>query len=114
MSTISANETQFTVPLTNTPEMFDIELGGNQYSLIVRWNDADDAGWVMDILDQATQDPIACNIPFITGADLLAGLEYLGIPGQLVVYTNGDELAVPTIDNLGDGCNLYFFTAVPA
>jgi hypothetical protein len=106
------DESIFSIPLVNTPEMFNIELGGQNYTLIVRWNDADDAGWEMDILDQDTQEPLASCIPFITGADLLAGLEYLGIPGQLVCYTNGDPYAVPTLDNLGSNCNLYFYTTV--
>jgi hypothetical protein len=46
----------------------------------------------------------------ITGADCLSGLEYLGITGQLVVFTDGDELAVPTLENLGVESNLYFLT----
>lgn len=114
MSIITANESQFLIPLTNTPQSFNIELGGRNFTLVVKWNDAVEAGWVMDILDQDTQSPIVCNIPFITGADMLEGLEYLEIPGQLIAYTNGDQWAVPTIDNLGSNSNLFFFTAVPA
>lgn len=110
MAIITPDEAQYTIPLTNTPQSFNITLANAQYTLVVRWNDADDAGWVMDILDQDTQVAIACNIPFITGADLLEGLEYLGIDGQLIVYTNGDQWAVPTLENLGSDCNLYFYT----
>lgn len=113
MSRITPDESQFLIPLVNTPQSFNIELGSLNYTLVVKWNDADEAGWVMDILDQDTQNPIACNIPFITGADMLEGLEYLEIPGQLIAYTNGDQYAVPTLDNLGTNSNLYFFTAVP-
>jgi hypothetical protein len=113
MSQITPDESQFLIPLTNTPQSFDIELGSQNYTLVVRWNDADEGGWVMDVLAQDSQNAIACNIPFITGADMLEGLEYLGIPGQLIAYTNGDQWAVPTIDNLGSNSNLYFFTAVP-
>lgn len=113
MSIITPDESQFLIPLTNTPEQFNIELGGQNYTLVVKWNDADEAGWVMDILDQDTQTPLVSNIPFITGTDLLEGLEYLAIPGELIVYTNGDQYAVPTLDNLGTDCNLYFYTSVP-
>lgn len=118
MAIITSDESQFTIPLTNTPQSFNIELAGANYTMVVRWNSATDsagnvAGWVMDILDQPTQDPIVGNIPFVTGADLLEGLEYLGIDGSLVVYTNGDQWAVPTLDNLGANCNLYFYTDVP-
>jgi hypothetical protein len=118
MAIITSDESQFTIPLTNTPQSFNIELAGNNYTFIVRWNSATDpdgnvTGWVMDIEDQDTQTPIVCNIPFITGADLLEGLEYLGINGSLVAYTNGDQWAVPDLDNLGTNCNLYFYTDVP-
>lgn len=110
---ITADEQQFTIPLTNTPQSFNIELADATYTFIVKWNDSDDAGWVMDILDQDTQNPIVCNIPFITGADMLEGLEYLGINGSLLAYTNGDNFAVPTLDNLGQNANLYFYTDAP-
>jgi hypothetical protein len=61
-----------------------------------------------------TNLPIVACVPFITGADLLDGLEYLGIPGQLIVYTDGDDTAVPTLNNLGTESNLYFLTDVEA
>src|ERR1700678_3738449 len=109
----NSSESQFLIPLTSTPQIFNINLAGNDYTLNVRWNDSDEGGWIMDILDQNTQTPLACNIPFITGADMLEGLEYLGIEGSLVAYTNGDTWAVPTFTNLGIDANLYFFTSVP-
>lgn len=112
MALITAGESQFTIPLTNTPQSFNIELANQAYTFIVKWNDADDAGWVLDILNQDTQDPIICNIPFVTGADMLEGLEYLGINGELIAYTNGDQFAVPTLDDLGQNANLYFYTDV--
>lgn len=104
---------QFTIPLVNTPQSFNIELTNVLYTFVVKWNDADDAGWILDILDQPTQDPIASNIPFITGADMLDGLEYLGINGSFIAYTNGDQWAVPTLDDLGTNANLYFYTDAP-
>lgn len=102
--------TTFIIPLTNIPQIFEIALAGVNYLLNVRWNDADDAGWIMDISDE-NNNPIACNIPFITGADCLSGLEYLGINGQMVVFTDGDQTAVPTLENLGVESNLYFLTS---
>lgn len=75
-----------------------------------RWNDAMDAGWQIGFKDQLTGDNIVDNIPLICGVDLLAGLEYLGFGGQLVVYTDGDQNAVPTLDNLGTESNVYFIT----
>jgi hypothetical protein len=103
----------FLIPLTNVPQTFQIVLAGVTYLMTSKWNTADDSGWVLDISDQ-NDDPIACNIPLITGEDCLAGLEYLGIEGSLYVNTSGNTpLAVPTLNNLGIDSNLYFATSVP-
>lgn len=105
MSTLS----NYTVPLVNLPQVFTIDLAGVTYTLTSKWNDQAQS-WYLDIADSA-QNPIACGIPFITGADLLSGLAYLGINGSFIVYTDGDNSAVPTQDNLGVDSNLYFQTA---
>lgn len=103
----------FLLPLVNQPQQFEIDLAGVAYLLTSRWNDANEAGWVIDIAD-SNNVPIVCNIPMVTGVDLLAGLAYLGINGSLFVFTDGDEFAVPTLDNLGDKSNVYFQTDVSA
>ena len=105
-----STSTDYLIPLSNVPQTFDISLAGTNYTMTSKWNDAPDAGWVLDIALADTGVILACNIPLITGADCLLGLEYLGINGQLYVYTNGDGDAVPTLDNLGVDSNLYFAT----
>lgn len=102
----------FKIPLQNIPQQFEIALAGVNYTMICRWNDSPDAGWTLDLTDVDSGEPIVANIPLITGADCLAGLEYLGIEGQLIVITDGDETAVPTFENLGVESNLYFETDV--
>lgn len=101
----------FLVPVINSPQTFNINLGGIDYTLTCRWNDAQDAGWILDISDSNSNVVLAGNIPLICGADILDGLEYLGIPGQLIVSTDGDPNAVPTYENLGVESNLYFVTS---
>lgn len=78
----------------------------------VVWNDSPDAGWFIGFIDADTNVEIVNNIPLITGDDILDGLGYLGFEGQMFVYTNGDLQAVPTLNNLGVECNLYFVTDV--
>jgi len=102
----------FLIPLVNTPQQFPIALGGKEYTVTSRWNDAPEGGWVLDFIDSNTNLPIAANIPLITGADCLAGLEYLGINGKLIVLTDGNQFAVPTLLNLGVESNAYFQTDV--
>jgi hypothetical protein len=102
----------FQLPLTNIPQQFEISLAGVNYILVSKWNDQPDAGWIFDLLNATDNTPIVANLPLIVGADLLSGLEYLGIQGTLVVYTDGDDFAVPTLDNLGTESNVYFDTSV--
>lgn len=104
--------TTFILPLLNVPQTFDIALAGVNYTMTCKWNAAPDAGWVLDLADSDSGVPIVANVPLITGADCLEGLAYLGIRGQLIVFTDGDELAVPTLENLGVESNLYFQTDV--
>lgn len=102
--------TTFILPLKNVPQTFDIALAGVNYTMTVKWNDAPDAGWAMDLNDADSGAAIVANVPLITGADCLAGLEYLGINGRMIVFTDGNDFAVPTLDNLGVESNLYFLT----
>lgn len=101
----------FQISVQNLPQTFDIALAGVNYTMTCKWNAAADAGWVIDLVNADTSAPVASNIPLITGADCLAGLEYLEINGQLVVLTDGDQFAVPTLDDLGVESNLYFLTS---
>lgn len=102
----------FQIPLTNVPQLFQINLAGVDYNLICRWNDAIEAGWIMDIADTLTDTTLMTNIPLVTGTDLLSGLEYLGIQGQLYVQSDADAFAVPTLTNLGIESQIYFVTEV--
>jgi|SRR5271165_2571107 len=105
-------DTQFLIPLDNTPETFGITLGNIDYTITTQYNASDDGGWVMSIANATTGTVLASNIPLITGGDCLAGLEYLGIEGVMIVSTDGDNAAVPTFDDLGVSSNLYFFSSV--
>lgn len=105
------SKSNFLIPLVNIPQSFVINLAGVNYTMTVKWNDSEQAGWVLDLADESG-NPIAAGLPLITGADVLAGLDYLGINGNLIVWTDGDPTAVPTLDNLGVNSNLYFQTDV--
>lgn len=102
----------FRIPLVNTPQSFEIDLAGVSYIMTCKWNDSDQGGWVIDFADAITSLPIVSNLPLITGADILENLGYLGFNGSLFIFTDGDDLSVPTFDNLGVQSNLYFQTEV--
>lgn len=99
----------FLIPLINAPQQAQVRLAGVQYTLTLIYRDDPGGlgGWVLDIGD-ALNNPILTGVPLVTGADLLAQYEYLGIGGQLIVATSSVPDAVPTFTNLGGDANLYF------
>jgi len=51
---------------------------------------------------------LIAGIALVTGTDLLGQYAYVGIGGALYVATDGNPDAVPTFDNLGGSCKLYW------
>lgn len=102
-----ADPVVYEIPLTPTPQTFGIALGQVPYRMTVKWADAPGGGWVLDIA-AADGSPIINGIPLVTGANLLAGYEYLGFAGTLAVQTDYDTDALPTFANLGLTSHLFF------
>lgn len=100
----------YTIPLTAEDQTFSVSLGGTKYQLTVRWNASNEGGWVLDISLPDNGGDIVTGIPLVTGCDLLAPYDYLGISGGLVVWADGSDLP-PTVDNLGNGVDLVFITS---
>lgn len=93
------------IPLSAQSQAFQITLSGKAYRLAVTWRDP--YGWFLDIAD-TNGLLLLSGMPLVTGVDLLGQYAYLGIPGKLVVVSDGDPTAVPTFDNLGTGSHLYY------
>ena len=100
---------EFLIPLTNIPQEFSISLSNREVTIFQRWNEW--SGWVIDLSDTATTTPIIAGLPLVTGCDLLEPFPELGFIGSLLVYTDGNSMSIPTIDNLGLDSNLYYMTA---
>ncbi|MDD3310947.1 hypothetical protein [Pseudodesulfovibrio sp.] len=100
---------QYIIPLTGEAEVFTVTLAGTEYQLTVRWNAADQGGWMLDIAEPDDGDDILCGIPLVQGVDLLGQHGHLGIGGKLVAWAE-DSDADPTADNLGTAVKLYFIT----
>ena len=96
----------YRVPLIAHAQTLTVQLAGTAYLLRVVWNLFAQA-WVIDIATQGGT-PIVQGIPLVTGIDLLAQYEYLGIKGGLIAQTGAPSLLPPTFDNLGSESNLYF------
>lgn len=96
----------FKIPFLSVPQRFSIELGGALYYLVNRWNSQDGGGWFIDVYD-AGELPLIMNLPLVTGTDLFKQFAHLSLPGQLIVYTDGKEGALPTLENLGSESNVW-------
>jgi len=97
----------FELPLTPHPQYLTVRLVGVHYRLKLAWNIPAHC-WV---LDWATIEgvPILNGMAIVTGSDLLAQYEYLGIRGQLLAITDqtrGD--LPPTYEGLGLTGHVYF------
>jgi len=103
----------YTIPLTAEDQACTVSLAGVEYQLTLRWNSADEGGWVLDIAWPDGGGDLVTGIPLVTGCDLLAPYDYLGIGGGLVVWADDNDLP-PRVDNLGDGVDLVFITAEAA
>lgn len=97
----------YEIPLSAANQTMTVRLASVDYRLTIIYRDAKEAGWVMDMAD-ADGNAIISGIPLVTGHDLLEQYAYLGIGGQMIVATTGDPYAVPTFENLGDACKLYW------
>jgi hypothetical protein len=100
--------TAFEIPLGPEAQKFNIQLAGVTYNLMIVWNEASNC-WMLDIADRL-EVPILQGIPLITGIDLLRQYEYLGFGGSLIVQTDHNPNAVPTLQNLGLTGRVYFVT----
>ena len=78
----------YKIPLTPTPQTFNINLADKEYRLTVRWNASfGSESWILDIAAADNGTPILSGIPIVTGVDLLGPYEDLEFGGHLVCYS---------------------------
>lgn len=94
------------IPLTPTSKTFQITLAGVAYAMAVTWRDP--YGWFLDIAT-VSGTKLVSGIPLVTGVDLLEPYPQYHFGGLLVVVSDGDPMAPPTLDNLGITSHLCFF-----
>jgi hypothetical protein len=94
----------YTIPLTPEPQSFGIVLGGKEYRLTVRWLEAQEGGWHLDIQEPDNAAPIIMGMPLVAGCDLLEQFAYLEFGGEL--WVEGEFPATP--ENLGIETDLVF------
>ncbi len=101
--------TTWEFPLLPQPQQMQIQLGAVEYIVRFGWCDSPESGWFIDIAD-VNGNAILQGLALTAGENVLQQFEYLGIPGEIRVQTDGDELVEPTFDNLGSNGKVLFVT----
>jgi len=99
--------TAYLIPLSGEPETFCVTLAGVEYQFTLRWCDAAQGGWLLDIALPDDGGDVLSGLALITGADLLEPHGHLGLGGKLVVWSETSDLA-PDQETLGTDVQLYF------
>lgn len=94
--------------LAGAPQKITTRFAGVDYQLTFLYRNLPEAGWVMDIRDIPGND-VLLGCPLVTGLNLLAQYEYLGLGVELYVWTSGDSLKVPAFRDLGVDTFLYLW-----
>jgi hypothetical protein len=92
------------IPLTPQAQSFGIVLSGAEYRLTVRWFDAVEGGWHLDIQEPDNTAPLLLGLPLVGGCDLLRPFVYQQYGGGLRI--SGEHPA--TSENLGTAVRLVF------
>lgn len=92
----------FELKVYSFDQQFNVALGENFYRMTLRWCDALEGSWILDISDQE-DNPIVHGIAVVGGVDLLSPYRYLNIGGGGFLYavTDGKPFVPPAKDNLG-------------
>lgn len=94
------------IPLSPENQSFSISLAGKSFQMAVTWRAA---FWCLDIMDSSGAGLIK-GVPLITGADLLAQYDYLGLGFSLYVGCDNQANENPTETDLGINSHLYAVT----
>ena len=98
----------FEIPPSPSPQVFSIDLAGENYAFSIEWRDEINEGWYLTI--EQDEQPLLSSIPMVPGVNLLEQHEHVGIGGALIIHTKGYPEAPPTRDNLGKECKMFFVT----
>ncbi|KPH79314.1 phage baseplate plug family protein [Bosea vaviloviae] len=96
-------------PLRPEAQTMTVELGAVEYVVRFGWADTTDGGWFIDIsaYDGA---PLLRGLPLTAGENVLQQFDYLGIPGEIRVQTDGNDLVEPSYSNLGSNGKVLFIS----
>lgn len=91
----------FELPLKPVPMNFTVRNSREQiYKFSTQYREADETGWILDIDDGHTGEPMVHGIPLVTGLDLMWQYNYLDQNFHLIMQC-ADGRTTPTAQSLG-------------
>jgi len=102
--------TTWAFPLLPQAQEMQIQLGAVEYTVRFGWGATTDGGWFIDLSD-VDGNPILMGLPLTAGENVLQQFDYLGIPGEIRVQTDGNVLVEPTYANLGSNGQVLFISS---
>lgn len=97
----------YEIPLSKGAQQFSCKLGNDTYKLRLMWRTANEGGWILDILEETTEEPVIAGILVSLGNDLLSPYQHMGL-GHLVALLDSKTVGYPTYDDMGDLLKLYW------
>ena len=94
---------QYEIPLSGKAQQFGISVLDVNYTMRVQYAAAQDAGWFLDIANEAGE-AILTGLPLLPGVDLLAPHRHLGM--GITLSITGDT--APAYADLGTNARLIF------
>jgi hypothetical protein len=86
--------------------VFTTILNGNQLNMRVRWVEAVDGGWFLDIADSSNA-ALVLGIPMVPGQNLMRPYGYLGLGFRLWVIVDGGTARDPGWSDWGSSARLF-------
>lgn len=94
------------IPLTADNQQFSIIIAGATYRISIIWRET---CWVMDMFNDRSE-PLISGVPLVTGADLMAQYEYMGLGFKMAVVCDDEAQEYPTKIDLGSRSHLLVST----
>jgi hypothetical protein len=91
----------YEIPLRPKNQIVSTTINDHALTLKLTWLDSDKPCWILDIVG------LVCGIPLLTGQDLLAQYDYLGLNFIMFCGVDGDQSADPTFETLGITSHLW-------
>jgi hypothetical protein len=102
------SRTVYSLPVKPYPVKFRTMVNDTDYWFATQYREADEAGWVLDILN-ANENPLIMGIALVSGLDLMWQYHHMALDFSLVMSCR-ENRGTPTYESLGSQDELLLVT----